>query len=40
MIWFCVFPTVAVINVMLGDWLRTVSPVTRAFVLATSPCRL
>jgi antibiotic biosynthesis monooxygenase (ABM) superfamily enzyme len=24
-----------VINVALGDWLRTMSPVTRTFVLAT-----
>jgi antibiotic biosynthesis monooxygenase (ABM) superfamily enzyme len=35
MIWLCVFPTLTVINVMLGDWLRTMSPVTRTFVLAT-----
>jgi antibiotic biosynthesis monooxygenase (ABM) superfamily enzyme len=35
MIWLCVFPTLTVSNVMLGDWLRTMSPVTRTFVLAT-----
>ena len=35
MIWLCVFPTLTVINVALGDWLRTMSPVTRTFVLAT-----
>jgi antibiotic biosynthesis monooxygenase (ABM) superfamily enzyme len=35
MIWLCVFPTLTVINLALGDWLRTMSPVTRTFVLAT-----
>jgi antibiotic biosynthesis monooxygenase (ABM) superfamily enzyme len=35
MIWLCVFPTLTVINVALGDWLRPMSPVTRTFVLAT-----
>jgi antibiotic biosynthesis monooxygenase (ABM) superfamily enzyme len=35
MIWLCVFPTLTVINVVLGDWLRPMSPVTRTFVLAT-----
>jgi antibiotic biosynthesis monooxygenase (ABM) superfamily enzyme len=35
MIWLCVFPTLTVINVVLGDWLRPMSPVLRTFVLAT-----
>ena len=35
MIWLCVFPTLTVINVAFGDWLRTMSPVPRTFVLAT-----
>jgi antibiotic biosynthesis monooxygenase (ABM) superfamily enzyme len=36
MIWLCVFPTLTVINLALGDWLRTMSSVTRTFVLATT----
>jgi antibiotic biosynthesis monooxygenase (ABM) superfamily enzyme len=35
MIWLCVFPTLTVINVALGGWLGTMSPVLRTFVLAT-----
>ena len=35
MIWLAVFPTLTVINLVLGDWLRTLSPVVRTFVLAT-----
>ncbi len=35
MIWLCVFPTLTVINIAFGDWLRTLSPVPRTFVLAT-----
>lgn len=35
MIWLCVFPTLTVINLTFGDWLRTMSPVLRTFVLAT-----
>ena len=35
MIWLCVFPTHTIINVTFGDWLRTMSPVLRTFVLAT-----
>ncbi|CUR54572.1 conserved hypothetical protein [metagenome] len=35
MIWLCVFPTLTVINLTLGDWLRPMSPVVRTFVLAT-----
>ena len=35
MIWIAVFPTLTVLNLALGDWLRTLSPVLRTFVLAT-----
>ena len=35
MIWLCVFPTLTIINIALGDWLRPMTPVTRTFVLAT-----
>ena len=35
MIWLAVFPTLTVLNLALGDWLRTLSPVVRTFVLAT-----
>jgi antibiotic biosynthesis monooxygenase (ABM) superfamily enzyme len=35
MIWLAVFPTLTVINLALGDWLTTLSPVARTFVLAT-----
>jgi antibiotic biosynthesis monooxygenase (ABM) superfamily enzyme len=35
MIWLCVFPTLTVLNLALGDWLRTVPAVPRTFVLAT-----
>jgi antibiotic biosynthesis monooxygenase (ABM) superfamily enzyme len=35
MIWLSVFPTLTVINLTLGDWLTTLSPVVRTFVLAT-----
>ncbi len=35
MIWLSVFPTLTVINLALGDWLSTLSPVVRPFVLAT-----
>jgi antibiotic biosynthesis monooxygenase (ABM) superfamily enzyme len=35
MIWLAVFPTLTVLNLALGDWLRTMSPVPRTFVLAT-----
>jgi len=35
MIWLCVFPTLTVINLALGDWLKTMSPVLRTFILAT-----
>jgi antibiotic biosynthesis monooxygenase (ABM) superfamily enzyme len=35
MIWLSVFPTLTVINLALGGWLKTLSPVVRTFVLAT-----
>ena len=35
MIWVCVFPTLTVINVAFGSWLREMSPVIRTFILAT-----
>jgi antibiotic biosynthesis monooxygenase (ABM) superfamily enzyme len=35
MIWFCVFPTLTLINLTFADWLRPMPPVLRTFVLAT-----
>jgi hypothetical protein len=35
MIWLAVFPTLTILNLSLGDWLRTLTPVLRTFVLAT-----
>lgn len=35
MIWVCVFPTLTLLNVTLGDWLAPMPPVVRTFVLAT-----
>jgi len=35
MIWMAVFPTLTILNLALGDWLRTLSPVLRTFILAT-----
>ena len=35
MIWLAVFPTLTVLNLALGDWLRTLTPVVRTFVLTT-----
>jgi antibiotic biosynthesis monooxygenase (ABM) superfamily enzyme len=35
MIWLAVFPTLTALNLALGDWLHTLSPVVRTFVLAT-----
>jgi antibiotic biosynthesis monooxygenase (ABM) superfamily enzyme len=35
MIWIAVFPTLTVLNLALGDWLKPMSPVLRTFVLAT-----
>jgi antibiotic biosynthesis monooxygenase (ABM) superfamily enzyme len=35
MIWLAVFPTLTALNLALGDWLATMTPVGRTFVLAT-----
>ena len=35
MIWLAVFPTLTIINFVLGDWLHTLGMVARTFVLAT-----
>ena len=35
MIWLAVFPTLTVLNLVLGGWLHTLTPVVRTFVLAT-----
>ncbi|MDW8807796.1 hypothetical protein P1P68_24165 [Streptomyces scabiei] len=35
MIWLCVFPTLALLNVTLAGWLSPMSPLLRTFVLAT-----
>ena len=35
MIWLAVFPTLTVLNLLLGNWLRGLSPVVRTFVLVT-----
>ena len=35
MIWLSVFPTLTALNLLLGDWLGSMSPVVRTFVLAT-----
>jgi antibiotic biosynthesis monooxygenase (ABM) superfamily enzyme len=35
MIWLCVFPTLAALNVAFGDRLATLPTIARTFVLAT-----
>jgi len=35
MIWVAVFPTLTVLNLLLGEWLGTLPSVLRTFVLAT-----
>ena len=35
MIWLAVFPTLTVLNLALDDWLSTLTPIARTFVLAT-----
>jgi antibiotic biosynthesis monooxygenase (ABM) superfamily enzyme len=35
MIWLAVFPTLTVLNLVLGDWLKTLPAVLRTFVLVT-----
>jgi antibiotic biosynthesis monooxygenase (ABM) superfamily enzyme len=35
MIWLAVFPTLTVLNLAVGDWLSTLTPIVRTFVLAS-----
>lgn len=35
MIWVAVFPTLTVLNLTIGPWLKDLNPVLRTFVLAT-----
>lgn len=35
MIWLAVFPTLTVLNLVLGGWLSGLAPAVRTFVLAT-----
>lgn len=35
MIWLAVFPTLTILNLILGRWLYTLAPVERTFVLVT-----
>ena len=35
MIWIAVFPTLTVLNLTVGPWLKDTNPVLRTFVLAT-----
>jgi antibiotic biosynthesis monooxygenase (ABM) superfamily enzyme len=35
MIWLAVFPTLTILNLILGRWLHTLAPVERTFVLVT-----
>jgi antibiotic biosynthesis monooxygenase (ABM) superfamily enzyme len=35
MIWLAVFPTLVVLNLAFDDWLSTLTPVVRTFVLVT-----
>lgn len=35
MIWLAVFPTLTVLNAVLGDWLSTLATLPRTFVLST-----
>ncbi|MCW2775054.1 MAG: hypothetical protein JWN91_3380 [Nocardioides sp.] len=35
MIWIAVFPTLTVLNLTIGPWLKDSNPVLRTFVLAT-----
>lgn len=35
MIWLAVFPTLTALNLALGGWLKTLSSVSRTFVLVT-----
>jgi antibiotic biosynthesis monooxygenase (ABM) superfamily enzyme len=35
MIWVAVFPTLTVLNLTIGPWLKNANPVLRTFILAT-----
>jgi antibiotic biosynthesis monooxygenase (ABM) superfamily enzyme len=35
MIWIAVFPTLTVLNVTVGPWLKDLNPILRTFILAT-----
>ena len=35
MIWVAVFPTLTAINLVFGEWLASLHPILRTFVLAT-----
>lgn len=35
MIWLAVFPTLTILNLALGDWRKTLTPVLRTLVLVT-----
>ena len=35
MIWLAVFPTLTVLNLTIGPWLKDSNPILRTFVLAT-----
>ena len=35
MIWLAVFPTLTILNLLLGRWLHSMAPVERTFVLVT-----
>jgi antibiotic biosynthesis monooxygenase (ABM) superfamily enzyme len=35
MIWLAVFPTLTILNLVLGDWLHTLTTVERTFVLVS-----
>lgn len=35
MIWLAVFPTLTLLNLTLGGWLATMTPVARTFMLVT-----
>ena len=35
LIWLAVFPTLTLLNLVLGDWLRTLPTVLRTFTLVT-----
>ncbi|MDQ0120997.1 antibiotic biosynthesis monooxygenase (ABM) superfamily enzyme [Pseudarthrobacter defluvii] len=36
MIWIAVFPTLTAINLVFGEWLATLHPILRTFVVATA----